>query len=450
MTRFLPRFERFHFMSAVPKMHPVKVRIPMKRIITVLLALITVTAKAAEAPLMIRGARALGMGDALTALADDQNVFFYNPAGAIQRTGSLITLMDLQATVSADVLETMDFISANKEDLQTFDTLPPTRQAELINKINAELIQLKPSFGVSFPNVSYLSTPSENRWHWGFGVFSQASGRLGFNPTVLVPSLYYDINADVAPMVNIAKAWPKAPFLPGKWGVGANVKYLNRGQVQDANVSVLALDNFETPPLQRAKGWGVDLGLLYQPTDRWNLGMTVMDAGSTKLEFDALDAENGFSAKPAHSAIIRQRINLGVAWTPARLGIGSIGLPTGSRLTLAADLRDIVNKDSKTFFDGGFLADTAGKHIHLGAEYRWWFLRLRGGANQGYSTFGAGIDWPALKIDYAYFSDEAGAFAGTSQHSAHTLSVALRFGTGRTQARDRVGRHDEESAPESK
>jgi len=412
----------------------------MKRLFLAITALtLAGTLAATERPMAVRGARALGMGDAFTAMADDQNVFFYNPAGIVQRTGSALTLLDLPVTVGDDVTKIIDFISDNEDDLNNFDTLLPARQAELINQINRDLVSLRPTFGVGAPNLSYLSGPIGGGFFWGAGLFGQADGRVGFVYDVITPSLYYDINVDVSPRVVAAKHFEGLPILPGHLGVGATLKYLQRGQASDSRVSFLQLDSYDTPPFQRGKGYGLDLGALYQPTSRINVAATWMDFGGTQLTFDAKAAEDGFDAKPARTDGIPQRLNVGVAWTPARLGFGPIGLPTGDRLTLAADVRDILNEDSKVLLDGGLIADSAGKHIHLGAEYRWWFLRFRAGANQGYATAGLGIDIPVLKLDYAFFSDEEGDFAGSLKHSAHIVSLALRFGSGRTEAQERVG-----------
>lgn len=422
----------------------------MKKILLAVLMLGTAgIAPAVERPMTVRGARALGMGDAFTALADDQNVFFYNPAGIVQRTGSALTLLDLPITVGNDVKKIIDFISDNEDDLNNFDTLLPARQAELINQINRELVSLRPTFGLGAPNLSYLSGPIGGGFFWGAGLFGQADGRVGFVYDVITPSLYYDINVDVSPRVIAAKHFEGLPILPGHLGVGATLKYVQRGQASDSRVSFLQLDSYDTPPFQRGKGHGIDLGALYQPTSRINVAATWMDFGGTQIKFDAKAAEDGFDAKPARTEGIPQRLNVGVAWTPAKLGIGPIGLPTGDRLTLAADVRDILNEDSKTFLDGGLIADSAGKHIHLGAEYRWWFLRFRAGANQGYATAGLGIDIPVLKLDYAFFSDEEGAFAGSLKHSAHILSLALRFGTGSTENQQRV-KGETPPAPETK
>jgi hypothetical protein len=419
----------------------------MKRFLLLLLAG-AVPALAAEAPALIRGTRALGMGDALTAIADDQNVFFYNPAGSVQRTGSMVNFLDMSLTASKDALDFYKFINDNEDALKNFDTLSESDKIALVDKIKAEMVPLKPTFGVTAPNVSYLSGPVFGGFHWGAGFFGQVSGRVGFNPIVVTPTLYYDVNVDAIPTGNLSLKLNKLPYIPGSLGIGSNVKWIRRGQISETSLETFALDDYEAPPAQIGNGFGLDFGTLYQPTSRWTVALVVSDFGGTKIKYDALSAEKGYPAKDAHTEEIKARWNTGVAWTPGMIGVGSFGIPLHDRLVLAADVRDFANKESKIFADG-HLADTAGTHFHLGAEYRWWFLRLRTGANQGYFTGGVGIDWPMLKLDYAYYADELSPFAGTSRHPAHRISFTFGFGSGKTESRERI-KGSYEKAPEAK
>ncbi|HCJ65830.1 MAG TPA: hypothetical protein DHV62_00510, partial [Elusimicrobia bacterium] len=67
-------------------------------------------------------------------------------------------------------------------------------------------------------------------------------------------------------------------------------------------------------------------------------------------------------------------------------------------------------------------------HLHLGAEVGWKMMRIRGGFNQGYPTFGFGIYTPILlDIEYTYYSTELGKFAGQIPETNHMLALALRF-----------------------
>jgi hypothetical protein len=410
----------------------------MKRLLLLLLAG-AVPAMATEVPAMIRGTRALGMGDALTAIADDQNVFFYNPAGSVQRTGSMVNFLDVSVTASKDAIDFYQFINNNENALKNFDNLSKADQVALVDKIESEMVPLKPTFGITAPNVSYLSGPLFGGVHWGAGLFGQVSGRMGFNPIVVTPTLYYDVNVDVMPMGNLSMKLNHLPFAPGTLGVGANAKWIRRGRISETSVETFGMEDYQAPPAQIGHGFGLDFGTLYQPSPRWNVALTVSDFGGTKINYDALAAEKGFDAQPAHTEQIKTRWNTGVAWTPGRIGLGSYGLPLHDRLVLAADIRDFANSESKVISKGQ-LADTAGTHFHLGAEYRWWFLRLRTGANQGYFTGGVGIDWPMLKLDYAYYADELSPFAGSSRHPAHRISFTLGFGSGKTNSKERINR----------
>lgn len=408
----------------------------MKKLLLCLICAST-SLMAAEPSAMIRGTRSLGMGDALTAIADDQNVFFYNPAGSTQRTGSLVNFVDLSLTASKDAIDFYQFVNDNEQSLKDYDNLSQQDQIDLVNKINSEMVGLNPTFGATAPNISYLSGPMFGSFHWGAGVFGQVTGQAGFKPIIAVPEMYYDVTVDFIPTTNLAFNFKKLPFVPGSLGVGSNVKYIMRGRVEEKSVSVAALDDYEAPPAQQGSGLGVDVGTLYRPTSRWNVALAVSDLRGTKIKYDALAAEKGYPAKAARTEEIKEKWNLGVAWTPGHVGLPTFGIPLHDRLVLAADVRDFANKENKIFADGG-LADTAGTHFHLGAEYRWLFLRLRTGANQGYFTGGVGLDWPLIKLDYAYYADELSPFAGVSRHPAHRISVTLGFGSGNTVARERI------------
>ncbi|MGQ0644939.1 MAG: conjugal transfer protein TraF [Elusimicrobiota bacterium] len=392
-----------------------------------------------ECPPTIRGIRPLGMGDAFTAVSDDQNVFFYNPAGSVQRTGSLVTILEVPVTLGKDFQDAYDFIKDNEDDLTNFDGRSASRQAELIDKIDAEIAALNPSFGVGFPNSSYVSGPVFDNFRWGTGLFGHVGGRFRVNSGI-APSIDYDINSDVILPVNVSHRFEDVWRLPGRLGVGMNLKLIQRRQIRQDRVSFFQLEEFDAPPMQNGSAFGADLGVLHQFNDRWSFGLSALDIFGTSFDFDSADAEDGFTAKPSRTGSTRARWNLGAAWTPTQITYWPTkdGVRTRGRLLLVADIKDILNSDDKVFFDDGLLADTAWSHLHLGAEYRWWFLRGRLGANQGYPTFGFGVDIPFLKFDYTFYSDELGLRAGTQKQSNHMLSLALRLGTGNTEARERI------------
>ncbi|MBL0059892.1 MAG: hypothetical protein IPP35_12575 [Elusimicrobia bacterium] len=61
----------------------------------------------------------------MTALADDQNIFFHNPTPEqVRRTGSLMLVADISATVGKVPSDLAAFIG-DEDSLKNFDTLTP-------------------------------------------------------------------------------------------------------------------------------------------------------------------------------------------------------------------------------------------------------------------------------------------------------------------------------------
>jgi hypothetical protein len=257
--------------------------------------------------------------------------------------------------------------------------------------------------------------------------------------SILIPNISYAINNDLVFPLSIAHRWDSPFHIPGKLGLGFTGKAIRRNQIHQERLSVLQLDSIDAPPMVTGAGIGSDLGALYQPTERVNLGLMVQDFLGTKLKFDSLAAEDGFAAQPERTSVIRPRTNIGVAIVPKKL---LWVLPTSDRWTFAADVRDIMpGPDEHVFFENGLrkpFGENLPTHTYLGAEFRYWFLRFRGGGYQGYPCFGLGIDIPFLKIDYAFYSRELGARAGDNQEKNHVISLALRFGSGATESRERI------------
>jgi hypothetical protein len=86
------------------------------------------------------------------------------------------------------------------------------------------------------------------------------------------------------------------------------------------------------------------------------------------------------------------------------------------------DIRDVTKNYNE---DGDW-----GKRINIGAEAR--FLRdiiaVRCGLHQGrHPTFGLGLDFNFVKINYAHYYEEIGAYAGQHKDKRHALELAIGF-----------------------
>ncbi len=417
-----------------------------------------------ERPPFVQFARPMAMGGAFTAVADDNNTFSYNPAGLVQRKGSEFTLLEILGGVSQDAIDALEFLRDNEDHLTDFDdysAADPEGAANLINEIRTDISRLNSRVFAAADVASYLSGPGPWGIHFGFGLLGSANNTFILEARQIAPTISYYFTSDAILPISLAKRWENPFFIPGKLGVGVTGKFLRRYEIISIRQSTAELDELTTPPLQKGKGFGGDIGLLYQPTDRINIGSMIQDAGGTKMSFEATEAEDGFPAQPERDIVIRPRTNLGLSIVPAKL---LFLVPTNDRWTFSADIRDVFHPDEHVLFQNGFrkpFGENLYTHLHFGAEFRYWFLRFRGGINQGYPVGGLGIDIPFLKLDYAYFVREDGGFAGDVKEVNHALSLAIRFGSGNTEARERVknaketrklktGTPDEEMEPKEK
>ncbi len=72
--------------------------------------------------------------------------------------------------------------------------------------------------------------------------------------------------------------------------------------------------------------------------------------------------------------------------------------------------------------------DSFWQNVHMGAEINLLrILKVRGGINQGYFTFGGGVNLIVLELNAAYYSREMGNFAGQSQGQAFVVGAKVKL-----------------------
>jgi hypothetical protein len=366
-----------------------------------------------EVPFILRSVRSLGMGGAFTAISDDHNSFFYNPAGATGREKFTMTIAEVRATVSDDMLDFYSWYSDNEKDLENFDDLSESKKVEILNKITNEVTKYNNYFCVSAPNFNFIAPMG--KLYFGLGVFDDVQAKVKMNASLLVPSV------DVLAKVDVAGMFLLAYKFSDKFSAGLNAKVLSRGSIDEKRLSILEFENYD-PTIQPGIGYGADLGMTYNLTEGIKLGFSASDVGGTKIEYDAVDSEVKSDGKvksgaEARTGIIKTRYNLGVSYRPFQV----FGF---KNLVFAADLLDITDED-----DDGKIDDFAEfcKKTHFGTELGFKHLALRAGLNSGYPTIGFGLYLWFLRFDYAYYTDELGKYAGYDPLSNHTFSVSIRF-----------------------
>lgn len=334
-----------------------------------------------EFPYLYRGVRPLGMGNAFTAVADDGNALFYNPAGLneINGFGGMEILNPLIEFSKVGLDAYSDFKDIDSNNVQEV--------TNLLGKYIGERFSLRTAL---FPHVIFHN--------FGIGLLTQASisgeVRNRVNPQINIKE-----NVDIGGLVGGSYA-----FREGRIQVGAGLKFVQRQSfVRTYYATDIAAQSFDPADdfsNNKKTGTGISGDIGVKINTLWPLkptfGFVLMNIGD--LDF-------------GEAGSIPQQLNAGVAihhdvWI--------------LKNTLAFDIVDITKNipGESNFY----------KRLHMGLEIKLpYFLSFRAGVNQGYSTFGTTLDLWLVKLDYAFYREELGVVAGQKDDARHVAQIAIGF-----------------------
>lgn len=336
-------------------------------------------AVAADIPQNWISVRALGMGNAYTAVVEDGDALFYNPAALSRVEGINWTIFDLHAGLNG--METVTLIPQVIADI---DTDPGGTMQRIYGKRlwaggGGKSAIYMPYFGFA----GYASTEA------GFSAENQA------NP-VLNTNYFFDYGIAVGSSIDL---------VPGIFSIGGTARRVNRtGTTMPLTASTLgSLDPavLEAEFKRRGTGYGLDLGALIRLPGPVSpaISFVYRDVG-----FTSFNHEEGAGAPP--------RIE------PEMLVGGSITIDAPFiTITPAFDYRHMQRSDI-----------AVGNKISLGVEIDLPLIDLRAGLNQGYYTAGVGLNLGLLRVDAATYGVELGAYPG--QHEDRRYLVQLTFEVG--------------------
>jgi len=341
-------------------------------ILSVLFVFLSVNCLSAkEYPSFFRGVRPLGMGGAFTAVSDDENALFYNPAGLSKISTVQIGVFNPLIEVSEDSIDLF-----NDAQDTNFDNTGET--TDLMRKYIGEHQHARVLFPVS-PYVGF------NVSDVGVMISGGGQGTMDVevrNPTW--PEAHVNLLGDAW---LIGGAGAKLPL--NGLSVGGSLKYVYRESLNEVYTAAeIAADDFEDRLKDDSKtgnGITMDIGAIYRlPLEsdfKTDVGLSIQNL----FEMDMGDAED-----------IKRSVNLGVAVERSFGGFKAIG---------AFDIMDITRNFEED--------DDYMKRIHMGAEVQFpTILALRAGFNQGYLSAGATADFWALRLDFATYGEEVGAYSG--------------------------------------
>jgi hypothetical protein len=255
----------------------------------------------------IAGIRPLAMGQAFTAVADDQNALYYNPAGL-----GRINRWSLE--ILSPSIGWNQNLSLDKKE--QFESLAASMGGDTSKSLDALDSQLK-----NFAGENYHTRVSLNPYffmrNFGFAAFSGFELNLmPHNPGESLADLSLEADADI----RVGGAYH---FFGEKLNVGATIAYRSRG-VAATSIDLDWLSDLSQKEKRDARikeafqaGWGVglDTGVLFTPVETWSptLGLTILNVGD--LKFKKYDKLGSVEVKAAPAAL-PQSVNVGLSVTP--------------------------------------------------------------------------------------------------------------------------------------
>lgn len=320
-------------------------------------------------PNFYRGIRPLGMGDAFTAISDDENALFYNPAGLAAISTLSVGLINPIVEVSKSSIDLYN----DSEDIDTDDS---GQVADLLREYVGEHQYARASL------LPYVGFPVAQ-----CGIMIGYLGQATLDAEVrnpVWPETDISYIADHGPLVGVGG---RIPFFNIR--IGAMLKYINRESLDEVYTAMdIADDNFEDQfedDIENGSDLALDIGVLYTPVLNWpaktHIGLTVQNLP----EMDFGDAQDQ-----------KTQTNIGLALEKSF---------SKYKLQGALDYRDLTHAIGED--------DDIPKRLHMGLELQLpKILSVRAGLNQGYSTYGLTLDLWIIKLDLASYTEEIGAHAG--------------------------------------
>jgi len=334
------------------------------------------------------GARAAGMGGAFTAVADDATAPWWNPAGMAYLPYREVIP---QHSEKFGRLVNHDYLGA---------VYPLGGASGKQSALGIGLVRLAVDDIIITPRPGELTPVTEFQDYGLDGMpgsldFGEGDGQWQPGERILSIDFYQASSSDLAVLLSYARH--DGPH----WVFGGSVKFI-RQSIPDT--------------LWREKvtsfGAGLDVGLLYMPMDAATIGIVVRDLTTTFISWS-----NGTRE------LIRPTLDTGVAFNfyPAEK----------HALTWATDI------------GWGFEGRRRDSQVKLGdvtAEFRtgleYWYnntFALRSGANAKDLTFGAGVRYKHVGVDYAaalhrFFAGDEGDFPSDQNlDTTHLVSASFSW-----------------------
>jgi hypothetical protein len=349
----------------------------MKKFIIFFIICLSFSASAYDYPYIMRSPKALLMGDAFTAVNDDEYTLFYNPA-SLGRHKNDFTLYPLSGHLSGTNI---------LSDLNRFQNFPDTPSGA------ADVLMDYPV------HASAGIAPGFKLFNFGFTLISNQS----FD-AVLRNKAHPMLDLDVRNDKGIAFGFgiplgssrlSKKSMSGSQTNLGVSTKYIERTGVRDtlALSGPTVVDSLGQSDLNKilnslgnvkGTGWGFDAGLEHisrQGNSQYVIGLSALDITGTDYKV----ASNANNLKVSNT---KDQVNLGLA--------AGQNFPL-FHYVFSADVRALNEQID------------LGQRFRFGAQVGIPGITLMGGLNSGYYSYGAQLDLAFMKITAGFYDIEMGS-----------------------------------------
>ena len=315
------------------------------------------------------GPRAIGLGGAFTAIADDATAPYWNPAGMVFLPYHEVLFQHAERFGS---LENQDYLSG---------VIPLGGDHGHESAIGLTLLRVAVDDIPITPRANDLKSGQDFLDYGRDGVpftYDPGEGNGTWDPgeRLLLTSdnFYLASSSDMAAMVSYAKQ--HGPH----WAFGGNLKFIRQSLPSSDAVYDTVARQVTGVGKATSFGAGLDAGVMYMPTDAVTIGATLRDLTTTYLAWS-----NG----------AREKID---PWLDTGSSFNFFPAPRHA-ITLALDLG--WNFDNRQL-DSEIKMGSVTADLRTGVEY--WYrstLALRTGVNGKDLAFGAGVRYKQVGVDYA-------------------------------------------------
>ncbi|MCH8271763.1 MAG: conjugal transfer protein TraF [Candidatus Marinimicrobia bacterium] len=296
--------------------------------------------------------------------------FISNPA-LLTRGKVNVSPASIQFLLNNNFFDLADFISDHADSLGSFNDLSPESVDSIytdLNSIDNKWIKL------GIPAATALSIRNVAVAYYGVFDFEFKIDKGIYEPRVFLKGILDNVLT-----VGFGKGMD---FLNPGLKMGAAVKFITRREAPELKIGFSELSSGEDlftellDTLQSGNtGFGIDVGALYKLNEKLEVGLVLVD-----IVGNIDDGKDDISTN----------LKLGVKYDLFR------------RLSAEVNIVDVLNSDETAFFN----------RMHIGIEANLLILKLRGGFNQGYPTYGVGLNLGIIKADIAVWTEEQGDFPG--------------------------------------